>query len=122
MTGRECCIQAGGGGLWRGEKGALWVVGSLVTSMRCPNCSDIDSCYFEKWKRVVCAFGSVFGGGLELHAGIVLCLLGGGLVGTVGQRWAGGCVGRKEGVCTQRAPGRVQRGEKIGIIVTHSPH
>lgn len=90
--------------------------GVRVTRMRCPNCSDIDSCYFEKWKRVACAFGSVFGGSPELHTDQPwLCLL--------GRLGAFSCldwlpaVGRRLGgqqgwARAQRAPGTVQRGEK----------
>lgn len=106
----------------------MWGEGEFrVTRMRCPNCSDIDSCYFEKWKRVACAFGSVFGGGLELHVGqpwqhllrhpvIVL------VVGFAERRWAGRLCGQEGRAGAQRAPGTVQRGEKIGIIVTHPSH
>lgn len=98
-----------------------------VTRMRCPNCSDIDSCYFEKWKRVACAFGSVFGGGLELYVGPPLLRLLRHLgrvlvVGIAEQRWAGRLSGQEGRAGAQRAPGTVQRGEKIGIIVTHPSH
>lgn len=82
------------------REGGVWGEGeSRVTRMRCPNCSDIDSCYFEKWKRVACAFGSVFGGGPELHVGQpwlrLLWHLGGVLAGIAGWRWTGWLSGQE---------------------------